>query len=332
MSTSDELFDLLDADGDGALSREDLFVAALREGWQRREAPLFAALDLLTVGEPLQRDAFTRRLAQLAGDPLGPFGEVLRHARRPELPAARGGERALVPGALLAPDDAREALPPLLRELLGAQHAERHVQVTAALAAPGVRRSARAAALLVIDPQRAFTEGVWMRSIGPGAAQDVAAIRLAFRNCGWLLRRCGAQLAVGVTRCPFPPESYVWGAEVAGAFPETQPYLIKPGNSALWPPTNGFVDWVAGLLRAGYHELVVAGCTLNSCVRVTALETQRTFGGRGLQVTVDLSLCGARVGNYAPSPLFGGACPVHAALRELHDAGVGLAERVVWTA
>jgi hypothetical protein len=43
----------------------------------------------------------------------------------------------------------------------------------------------------------------------------------------------------------------------------------------------------------------VCGCTTTSCVRVSSLAVQRSFGDRGLRVVVDLSLCGARTANYA---------------------------------
>ena len=43
------------------------------------------------------------------------------------------------------------------------------------------------AALLVIDPQRSFTQGVWMQSIGDEAAVDVEPIAAAFKNCSRLL-------------------------------------------------------------------------------------------------------------------------------------------------
>ena len=75
-------------------------------------------------------------------------------------------------------------------------------------------------------------------------------------------------------------------------------------RSTVW---NGFESWVIDLLGRGKTTLVMGGCTLNSCLRVSAVETQRLFEGRGLQVAVDLSLCGARTRNYVPSEVFEGA-------------------------
>ena len=189
---------------------------------------------------------------------------------------------------------------------------------------------AESRALLIIDPQRAFTEGCWMRSIGPDGPEDVAPIRAAFTACADLLARAPAGLEVMVTRCPFPPDSYGWEGGVAAALPPGQPYFIKPGNSVLFPPSNGFRAWAEALLAAGCHTLVMAGCTLNSCVRVSAREVQALYGPRGLQVAVDPDLCGARQANYQPSPEFGGRSSVEAALEELEGAGV-VVQRGIFT-
>lgn len=177
-------------------------------------------------------------------------------------------------------------------------------------------------ALLIIDPQRAFTEGCWMRSVGPGGHDDVAPIRAAFRACADVLGHGPEGLEVMVTRCPFPPDSYGWEANMAGALPPHQPYFLKPGNSVLFPPSNGFRQWVEALLEQGRHTLVLAGCTLNSCVRVSALEVQARFGPAGLQVIVDPTLCGARQGNHQPSDQFDGRSSVQAALDEMAQAGI----------
>jgi len=122
------------------------------------------------------------------------------------------------------------------------------------------------------------------------------------------------------TRCPFPPESYDWDERIAKVLGEKQLYFVKPGNSALWPPTNGFEDWVRDLLERGKGTLCIGGCTLNSCVRVSAIETKRRF--EELEVIVDLALCGARRANYIASKTFGGVSSVESAVRQMQDAGV----------
>ncbi|MEW6743950.1 MAG: hypothetical protein AB1486_14460 [Planctomycetota bacterium] len=110
----------------------------------------------------------------------------------------------------------------------------------------------------------------------------------------------------------------------------SQLYFVKPGNSVLWPPTNGFREWVRELLDRGKETLVMGGCTLNRCVRVSAIETLQSFRDRGLQVVVDLDLCGARRSNYERSDFFGGLSSVESAVREMRASGVRVVSGIVW--
>ena len=81
------------------------------------------------------------------------------------------------------------------------------------------------------------------------------------------------------------------------------------------------LSWLA--LGCALSTLVLAGCTLSSCVRVSALEVQRLMGGiGGLQVVVDRALCGARRSNYYSSQEFGGRSSVEAAIQEMEGEGV----------
>jgi nicotinamidase-related amidase len=176
-------------------------------------------------------------------------------------------------------------------------------------------------ALLIIDPQRSFTEGAWMQSMGPGGEKEIEPIRRAFAQCAERLQNLPQGTEVLVTRCPFPPESYAWDRILAPHLEDDQIYFVKPGNSALWPPTNGYREWILGLPARGMDTLIIGGCTLNSCVRVTAMETQSLLSPRELQVEVDLDLCGARASNYRPSPLLGGFSPVASAVQQMIEAG-----------
>ena len=187
-----------------------------------------------------------------------------------------------------------------------------------------VRLPRDTAALLIIDAQRSFTAGVWMQSMGPDGERQVEPIRLAFSRLAHLLGE-EPPSDVMFTRCPFPPDSYGWDAALDDMIHPRQPYFIKPGNSVLWPPDNGFTGWVERLLRRRRRTLVLAGCTLNSCVRVSAIDTQRRFGGE-LQVVVDPALCGARRDNYLPAPQFGGRSSVESALDQMRLAGVRVAQ------
>jgi nicotinamidase-related amidase len=321
--TIDELFRALDLEEDGELSRAELHRAARRLGWHWPEAPLHAVLDLLTLQRPLSRAAFAACLEQILRDPLGPYGEVLRAA-----PGPAWSDHA---PAIPAEADAEPAptVVELLERLAGAEAAADHRALLGKL--EHARLRAADAALLVIDPQRAFTAGSWMRSIGPTGPSEVEPIGRAFARCAALLAAWGDRIETVFTRCPFPPESYAWDARVAAVIHPARPYFVKPGNSALWPPTNGFARWAEGLLDRGLGTLVIGGCTLNSCVRVSAVETRQLLGGRGLQVVVDLDLCGARTANYLRSPLFGGRSSVASAVEEMSAAGVRVAQQVSWS-
>ena len=215
-----------------------------------------------------------------------------------------------------------------LRDMVGKEAATVYEELSLVIEAYAV--AADEAALLVIDPQRSFTEGAWMRSIGGGASADVEPLRRAFMTCAGRLLGLGGEAEVLLTRCPFPADSYDWAAPISEVLGERQPYFVKPGNSVLWPQTNGFAEALDGLLQGSIRYLVVGGCTLNSCVRVSAVEVQKRFGPRGLQVVVDLVGCGARARNYAPSTLFNGLSPVAAALQQMHDCGVIVAREVEW--
>ncbi len=291
----DDLFDALDQDADDHVSRADLHATATALRWHWNEAPLYALLDRLTLAAPLSRAAFSERLTEVLEDHRGPYGRVLDACPPPPPPPAAPGANA-----------ATRTTPARAGEVETAS-----------------------AALLIIDPQRSFTCGSWMRSMGPDGLGQVAPIRTAFRRCGELLARRPVE-AMMFTRCPFPPDSYDWDERVTGQIDAAQPYFVKPGNSALWPPTNGFASWVGALLRGGRVTLVVGGCTLNSCVRVTVVETLQRFGAEGLELVVDLSLCGARAGNYQPGPEFGGQSSVEAAVREMTAAGARVVQQVGW--
>jgi hypothetical protein len=192
------------------------------------------------------------------------------------------------------------------------------------------RLTAQDAALLIIDPQRAFTQGAWMRSIGPRADVDVVPIRLAFDACSRLMGLLYGSARVMFTRCPFPPDSYGWDDSLAGMLDQTQIYFLKPGNSVFFPPLNGFRHWIARCRDEGIHTLVMGGCTLTSCVRVSAIESRRHLRRATMDVIVDVSLCGARTRNYAPLPAYGGVSAVASAVRQMSAAGVRVVRQVEW--
>jgi nicotinamidase-related amidase len=321
----DELFDALDLGRDGELSRRELHDAARRLGWHWRQAPVYAVLDLLTIGAPLSKSAFISCMADIIQDPQGPYGRVLRRGPRiPELPLPDG--EAEVHWEAEAAENAVE----LLADLEGQETAAAYAALFERLdeARPAVRSDATA--LLIIDPQRSFTSGAWMHSMGPSGDHEVMPIRLAFENCARWLGAFHHRVETMFTRCPFPPDSYDWDERLSGIIDDTQLYFVKPGNSVMWPPSNGFAQWLEDLLRRGKKTVVMGGCTLNSCLRVSAIEAQRRFRNDALEVVVDLSLCGARTRNYLESPFFRGTSSVGFAIREMVASGVTVAERVEW--
>lgn len=318
------LFNSLDTDGDGELSREDIRKAAKFLGWSWREAPVFAVLDFLTVNHSLSAEDFFACMRQMSEDPLGPYGRVLAntsdfyHSKIASTKPKAGAEN-------------NEIKISSLPESMGDSEAsDRYRGLLADLNKGGPEIPLDDSTLLVIDPQVSFTRGAWKQSIGVNANMEVRPICAAFDNCAERLRKHYHRVETMFTRCPFPPSSYEWDDRLADIIAGNQPYFIKPGNSALWPPTNGFKKWIDFIIEKKKKYLVIGGCTLNSCVRVSAIGAQQYAEKRNLQVVVDLEITGARSGNYRPASRFGGAAPVEAAVREMLKAGVWVVDCVGW--
>jgi nicotinamidase-related amidase len=336
----DSLFELLDLNHDGKVSRSELHTAAERLGWHWHEAPIFALLDLLTISAPITKKRFTGYLQQIADDPMGPYGRVLLNSPyfSPASPPGHDQhfprERAEI-GATSnrhrrSPQDTdfKWDLVPILEKTAGTDIATGYHNLLNTLET--FRISTHDAALLIIDPQRSFTEGVWMQSIGHGAAADVEPIAVAFTNCSKLLNDMYGRMEIMFTRCPFPPGSYAWDDRLAGIIDTKQLYFIKPGNSVFFPRFNGFIDWIERCFADGKSTLVIGGCTLNSCVRVSSVEARIHFKNRQLRIVVDLSICGARSRNFLPSSLYDGGSAVESAVNQMTAAGVQVVRCVEW--
>ena len=336
----DSLFERLDLNKDGELSRSELHTAALRMGWHWHDAPLLALFDLLTIPKPIPKHLFSTYMQEIAQDPLGPYGSVLLHS--PHFSSASPSSRY---SHSIQKRKKHDAV--LKNQQSGSGETHGDVNLVSALertAGPDIantylalvntlepsRLSAGEAALLIIDPQQSFTKGVWMQSIGPEATADVEPIVMAFNNCAECLRKIYGRMEVMFTRCPFPPWSYDWNDRLVGILDSSQLYFIKPGNSVLFPPFNGFKEWVDFCIDCGKRTLVMGGCTLNSCVRVSSIETRAHFKVRNLQIVVDLSLSGARMRNFIPSTLYGGLSAVESAIRQMKAAGVRVVPHVEW--
>jgi nicotinamidase-related amidase len=336
----DSLFEILDVNNDGAISRSDLHIAAKRLGWHWYEAPIFALIDLLTISEPIRKNQFTAYMQQVTDDPMGPYGRVLRNSAHfsstgtPRLDRSSSNRRTEGRIQLkryaggIQDDDFKEDLIFMLEKTSGIDIANSYQKLLHTL--DKGRILINDAAFLVIDPQRSFTQGVWMQAIGDEAAVDVEPIVAAFKNCSRLLNEIYGRKEIMFTRCPFPPGSYDWDDRLAEIIDSKQLYFIKPGNSVLIPPLNGFKEWVERCIESGKSTLVIGGCTLNSCVRVSSIETLRYFKSKNLRIVVDLSICGARTRNFLPSPLYSGLSAVESAVNQMAAAGVQVVRRVEW--
>ena len=337
-----ELFNSLDLNQDGELSRSELHESAQRMGWHWKEAPVLAVLDLFSVLKPISRNNFIAYMTQISEDPHGPYGKVLLNSplflssitsKRPVIPKLKlanvhkMGENR---NGLKSNDNTSNNIISLLKHIANLDVGNNYRKFLENMGINELEVPTDAAALLVIDPQRSFTKGAWMKSMGRKAELEVKPLQLAFQKCAQFLNENYRFIETMFTRCPFPPCSYDWDDAFAGIIDTKQLYFIKPGNSVLYPPTNGFREWVDRLISDGKKILVIAGCTLNSCVRISAIETQQYFKDQGLQIVVDLSLAGARTSSFRPSSLYGGLSAFESAVQEMIDAGVRVTRYVRW--
>jgi hypothetical protein len=312
----EELFNLLDVNRDKELSRTGLRQAAQNLGWHWYHAPLYAVLDLLTICSPLSKSTFISYMNQILRDPDGPYGRVLLHSGLYTNPPPK-----LIKSFCGGPGGGFFKKSPLAAGGKSNFTAEPEANISI---------SSNKAGLLIIDPQRSFTSGVWMQSIGSNADYEVEPIRLAFDNCARMLSKPGGSVETMFTRCPFPPGSYDWDERFNQVIKNSQLYFIKPGNSVMWPPVNGFREWVRRLLAHDKKTLVMGGCTLNSCVRVSSIDTLRLFKSYGLRVVVDLSISGARASNFTASSQYNGLSSVESAVQQMREAGVHVVRHITW--
>lgn len=323
MMIFNELFDILDLDRDERLSRKELHRAAKQLGWHWHEASFLAVFDLLTVLDPISRKTFNSFMNQISKDPYGPYGSVLLNVKYDSLLNKSVAENFFSQKNKkenILQKKTENQIIQILEQSAGRGTADDYKKLLGTL--DFARVHPEDTALLIIDPQRSFTKGAWMKSIGSQAQQDIRLIESGFRHCAQFIRQYGNVIETMFSRCPFPPDSYDWDDHFKGIIDPMQLYFIKPGNSILFPPTNGYRQWVERVMDKGKNILVMGGCTLNSCVRVSAIETLAFFKSKNLRVVADLSICGARLENYRRSDMFGGLSSVESAVREMAASGV----------
>lgn len=323
MMEFNELFDILDLDRDEKLSRKELHRAAKQLGWHWHEASLFAVFDLLTLLGPISRKTFNSFMNQISKDSYGPYGSVLLNVKYDSLLTKSLAENFFSQKSKkvnILQKKTENQIIQILEQSAGRGTADDYQKLLGTL--DFARIHPEDTALLIIDPQSSFTKGAWMKSIGSQAQQDIRLIESGFRHCAQFIRQYGNAIETMFSRCPFPPDSYDWDDYFKGIIDPMQLYFIKPGNSILFPPTNGYRQWVERVMDKGKNILVMGGCTLNSCVRVSAIETLTFFKSKNLRVVTDLSICGARLENYRRSDMFGGLSSVESAVREMASSGV----------
>jgi hypothetical protein len=330
----DDFFKSLDRDKDGEISMQDIHESAIKMCWGWYEAPLFASLDLMSLWKPISREEFFDFLNLCSKDSMGVYGKALLKLPYYKSGFFSGDYVKKTISTHKKKKDSPKKIHSSEESDLSIEDQKRYREFLKNKTLPyrdvfSPENSFNDTSVLFIDPQRSFTRGAWMESIGRQGEIEVSPIRQAFENCANFLHMYYHKLEVMFTRCPFPPDSYSWDDVIANEISKNHPYFIKPGNSVLIPPSNGFREWVTSLLERGKKKLIIGGCTLTSCVRVSSVETYKAFSESGLQVIVDLNLSGARLSNYSISPLFDGLSPVEAAVREMCDVGIILIQSSV---
>ena len=165
--------------------------------------------------------------------------------------------------------------------------------------------SARNTVVVLIDCQQSFIKGFWMCGVDPA---EVEPLRLAFDRVATLLPKLSTDVRLLVTQCPFPTTfDFALHPPVSDALEArdaaTIKRVIKPGNSVL--QARGATQWFDDLASCsvdGVPTVVLGGCTLTSCIRVSALDLYERYcmstSQPRLKVCVDLNLCAARASNY----------------------------------
>jgi len=130
--------------------------------------------------------------------------------------------------------------------------------------------------------------------------QDVEPILSTFDKVASFLPKLSEEVRILVTQCPFPSTSdFELYPPINNSLLSRRNVtrVVKPANNVLHAP--GAIQWFDSLVANGIQTVCIAGCTLTSCIRVSATDVHRKYSkSYGLQTCVDLNLCGARASNY----------------------------------
>ncbi len=200
----------------------DVQQAALALNWGWPQAPIYAVLDRLAIEGGLDRNHLTSILNLMASDPNGPYGQVLmQHRDDSDSGVSRVAKRKPQDPTRLRLHE----LAPILTQLAGEKVAKEYDDLRHDL--PAMTLDPENSALFIIDPQRSFTQGAWMHSMGPSGEDEVQPIRLAFQNAASILKILIGTFDLAFSRCPFPPDSYDWDPTLEAVLPKEQTYFIN---------------------------------------------------------------------------------------------------------
>jgi len=175
--TLSKLFNTLDIDNNGELSRLELHESAKRLGWHWREAPVLAVLDLLSILKPISKNDFIAYMHQIVEDPHGPYGNVLLNFAHFVSATTLKRSVNLKHHKKTLDEQTGDDIVRLLKHTAGIDIANSYKNLLNNIVHNQLKIPMDHAALLIIDLQRSFTKGVWMKSIGSNAEREVSTFK-----------------------------------------------------------------------------------------------------------------------------------------------------------
>ncbi|GAB1602748.1 uncharacterized protein LOC115232409 [Argonauta hians] len=214
-----------------------------------------------------------------------------------------------------------------------------------------LQMSLRNVALILIDLQKSFVSGSWMKCFGE---EDISNIKSSFDTCLSLLRYLPPDLPVLFTRVPFGREYDFQFYDEIDAIVAERKYkcIIKSDTNIM--EADGINNWMDMIMRNKISSVVIGGCVTTSCIRNSSCHLVKHYKNmnNAPNFIVDLNLCAARNQNYIPrcslcmnkylngiSDYFCGQCdtlgedlksPVDRAVSDMKNAGVIVVDKFDW--